>query len=63
MNVPTEEEKRKPFLYRYFSEDSRSREVHVFLDTGWMDEITRQRLNSEMDDKVYEQRLESVRNF
>ena len=62
MNVPTEEEKRKPFLYRYFQKIPEAGKF-MFLDTGWMDEITRQRLNGEMDDKVYEQRLESVRNF
>lgn len=53
MNVPTEEEKRKPFLYRYFQKIPEAGKF-MFLDTGWMDEITRQRLNGEMDDKVYE---------
>ena len=62
MNVPTEEEKRNPFLYRYFQKIPEAGKF-MFLDTGWMDEITRQRLNGEMDDRVYEQRLESVRNF
>ena len=62
MNAPTIEEQRKPFLYRYFQKIPEAGKF-MFLDTGWMDEITRHRLNGEMSDATYEHRLESVRNF
>ena len=35
----------------------------MFLDSGWMDEVTRNYLLGEMDDKVYGQRIESIRRF
>ena len=45
MSAPTEEEKRKPFLYRYFVKNSGSRKFE-FLDSGWMDEVTKGRLRA-----------------
>ena len=38
MAAPTEEEKRKPFLYRHFVKIPESGKFS-FLDSGWMDEI------------------------
>ena len=62
MDQPTEEESRKPFLCRYFT---RLPEAGKFmhLDSGWMDEITRERLHEKMDKKTYEQRIDSIRRF
>ena len=62
MDIPTEEEKRKPFLCRYFTKIPEAGKF-MFLDSGWMDEVTRMRLHGEMDGKLYEQRIDSVRRF
>ena len=35
----------------------------MFLDAGWMDEVTRQRIHGKMDQKTYEQRIDSIRRF
>ncbi len=62
MDIPTEEEKRKPFLCRYFTKIPEAGKF-MFLDSGWMDEVTRMRLHGEMDNKLYEQRIDSIRRF
>lgn len=62
MEEATEEEKRKPFLYRYFVKIPEAGKF-MFLDSGWMDEVTRLRLHGELDDKQYKQRIESIRRF
>ena len=46
MSAPTEEEKRKPFLYRYFVKIPEAGKFE-FLDSGWMDEVTKGRLRGE----------------
>ena len=38
MSAPTEEEVRRPFLYRYYETDPGSREMFTFLDSGWMEQ-------------------------
>lgn len=62
MDIPTEEEQRKPFLYRYFTRIPEAGKL-MFLDSGWMDEITGMRLHGELKDKEYEQRITSIRIF
>lgn len=62
MDRPTEEEQRKPFLYRYFTKIPEAGKL-MFLDSGWMDEITGMRLHGELKDKEYEQRITSIRIF
>ncbi len=62
MEEPTQEEKRKPFLCRYFVKIPEEGKF-MFLDSGWMDEVTRMRLHGEIDDKQYKQRIESIRRF
>lgn len=62
LDKPTEEELRKPFLYRYFAKIPEAGKF-VFLDSGWMDEVTRQRLRGNMDTKSYETRVDSIRRF
>lgn len=62
MDPPTKEELRKPFLCRYFEKIPEAGKF-MFLDSGWMDEVTRNYLLGEMDDKVYGQRIESIRRF
>lgn len=62
MDQPTEEESRKPFLCRYFTKLPEAGKF-TLLDSGWMDEITRERLHGKMDKKTYEQRISSIRRF
>ena len=62
MDQPTEEEKRKPFLCRYFTKIPEAGKF-MFLDSGWMDEVTRNRVHGEMEQKSYEQRIDSIRRF
>lgn len=62
MDQPTEEERRKPFLCRYFTKIPEAGKF-MFLDSGWMDEVTRNRVHGEMDQKTYEQRIDSIRRF
>ncbi|HAG70034.1 MAG TPA: polyphosphate:AMP phosphotransferase [Lachnospiraceae bacterium] len=58
---PTKEERRKPWLARYFEKIPEEGKFQ-FYDSGWMDEITRERLKG-MDDAPYKERLNSVRRF
>ncbi len=62
MDVPTEEEKRKPFLYRYFVKIPEKGKF-MFLDSGWMDEITQECLNGHLSEKDYKKKIESVKRF
>lgn len=62
MDRPTEEERRKPFLCRYFSKIPEAGKF-MFLDSGWMDEVTGMRLHEGMSQKTYEQRIDSIRRF
>ncbi|MCM1105354.1 MAG: polyphosphate:AMP phosphotransferase [Blautia sp.] len=62
MDIPTPEEKRKPFLYRYFVKIPEAGK-YMFLDGGWMDEITADRLSGTIDEEEYKKRIESVRRF
>ena len=57
--APTTEEKRKPFLHRYF--------IHIpeagkfqFFDTCWMEEVTDNVLNGTYTEEVYESRIRSI---
>ena len=61
-DAPDEEEKRKPFLYRYFSKIPEAGKF-MFLDSGWMGELTGMCLHEGMSQKDYEQRIESIRRF
>ena len=62
MDIPTEEEKRKPFLYRYFVKIPEAGKF-CFLDSGWMDEVTRGCLHGELKEKQYKERIDSVKRF
>lgn len=62
MAQPTEEERRKPFLCRHFSRIPEAGKF-MFLDSGWMDEVVRARVHEEMDQKTYEERIDSIRRF
>lgn len=62
MDIPTEEEKRKPFLYRYFVKIPEAGKF-CFLESGWMDEITRECLYGRWKEKEYKKRIDSVKRF
>ena len=62
MQKKTEDDKRKPFLYRHFAKIPEAGQF-VFLDTAWMDEITEERLHGTISEDVYANRIESVRRF
>lgn len=62
MDVPTEEERRKPFLYRYFIKIPEKGKF-VFLDSGWMDEIVKECLHDNPGEKEYKKKIESVKRF
>lgn len=62
MSAPTEEEKRKPFLYRHFIQIPEAGQFS-FLDSGWMEEITMARVHGKMDDDEYSERIDSIKRF
>lgn len=62
IDPPTAEEKRKPFLCRYFEKIPEAGKF-MFLDSGWMGEVTGACLYGTMDAKLYEQRIDSIRRF
>lgn len=58
----TEEEKRKPFLYRYFKVIPE--EGHfAFLDAGWMDGLMQEKFFTDMPSERYESRISSIKTF
>lgn len=62
MDEPTEEENRKPFLYRHFVKIPEAGKF-VFMDSGWMSEVTKQKLSGELSDEDYKKRVESIKRF
>lgn len=62
MGNPTEEEKRKPFLYRHFIKIPEAGKFQ-FLDGGWMDEVTKAYLRGDLKEEKYKERIESIIRF
>ena len=62
IDPPTEEERRKPFLCRYFEKIPEAGRFQI-LDSGWMDELTRGLLEETISVKEYDKRVESVLRF
>lgn len=62
MDVPTQEERRKSFLYRHFVKIPEAGKF-MFLDSGWMDEVTAECLEGTLKEKDYKKKIESVRRF
>ena len=60
--APTEEEARKPFLYRFFEKIPEAGKF-TLLDSGWMNQIMEEKLSGALDDKTYAQRVDSVKRF
>ena len=62
LTAPTEEETRRPFLYRYFSRIPEAGSF-LFLDGGWMADVTRDVLEDRLSDAEYKNRIGSIRRF
>ena len=62
MSVKTEEEKRKPFLYRHFAKIPEAGK-YMFLDGSWMDEVTGEFMHGEIDEETYRKKMNSIRQF
>lgn len=62
MSVPSEEELRRPFLYRYMRQIPEQGKF-TFLDAGWMEQTTQEVLNKKLEGEDYEKRIESIRRF
>lgn len=62
MHEPTPDEKRRPFLTRYFTEIPEAGRFE-FIDSGWMSEVTRDKLKDCLSKKDYKNRVDSVRRF
>ncbi len=62
MSAPSEEEKRRPFLYRYFVQIPEAGKF-TFLNSGWADEICRARQQGELTDEEYLEKVDSVKRF
>lgn len=69
-STPTEDELRKPFLYRYFAKIPEAGKF-MFFNSGWASEITRGRLrglesgkkHDGLNDDDYSSRINSVKRF
>lgn len=62
MDKITEDDARKPFLYRHFYEIPENGKV-TFYDHGWMNEVTSQYLHHDLSAKDYHKRIQSIMNF
>lgn len=62
MSVKTEEEARKPFLYRYFVKIPAAGK-YMFLDGSYMDEVTTEFLHGDIDEEGFRKRMISIRQF
>lgn len=61
-SAPTEDEERKPFLYRYFAKIPEAGKF-MFFDSGWADDIMSKRLHGELDDAAYSSLVNSAKRF
>ncbi len=62
MSVVSEEERRRPFLYRYFTQIPEAGKF-LFLENGWTDEVCRLRTQEKLNKEEYTQRVESIKRF
>ncbi|MDO4616639.1 MAG: polyphosphate:AMP phosphotransferase [Lachnospiraceae bacterium] len=58
----TEEDQRLSFIGRYFKELPENGKF-VFLDSGWMTQVTREYLYGTISDEQYQTRIQSINNF
>ncbi len=59
---PTSEERRWPFLKRFFDVIPAAGKI-LFLDSGWIDQAAEERVRGDLSDAEFGHRLESIRQF
>ena len=57
-----EEDKRKPFLWRYFTEIPENGKF-VFMESGWVNELSNELYAGKLPADIYKQRIESLNRF
>ena len=62
LSKPSEDEIRRPFLYRYFVRIPEAGKFS-FFDGSWMDEVTRGRLTGDTGSEEYRRQLTSIKRF
>ena len=62
MSAPSEEELRRPFLYRYMKQIPEAGKF-TFLDGGWMEETTDEVLKEILSEAEYAKRIDSIKRF
>ena len=62
MGAKTEDDLRKPFLYRHFVKIPEAGK-YQFLDGSWMEEVTGEYLSGKLSDEEYQSRMASIKNF
>lgn len=60
--APTEDELRRPFLYRYFIRIPEAGKF-TFLDGGWLEQTAGEVLEGKLNGKAYAARIESIKRF
>ena len=62
LSKPSEDEIRRPFLYRYFARIPEAGKFS-FFDGSWMDEVTKDKLKGNTDTEAYKSHLTSIKRF
>lgn len=62
IDKPSEDELRKPFLYKYFRRIPEAGRIG-FFEGGWMDEVVEARICKEITEKEYRDKIDSIRRF
>ncbi len=62
MDAPDEQEKRKPFLWRYMEQIPEAGKF-VFWDSGWLEELADGVISGQMSDMALEERMRQIRIF
>ncbi len=62
LSKPTEDDLRRPFLYKYFKRIPEGGKFS-FFDGSWMDDITRSYLTGEISEEEYSSNLTSIKRF
>lgn len=62
MKTPSQDEKRKPFLWRYFTNIPPEGKF-LFIDSGWMDETVKDMRHGRLSKEGYKKRIESINSF
>lgn len=62
MSAPSQEELRRPFLYRYMKEIPETGKF-TFLDSGWMEQTVKDCLEDRLNEDRYAERIDSIKRF